>query len=51
MPMPLNTADRIVTRVGGPSLIVPSGDSSVIVIANVPDARASTGNWLRVAVE
>ena len=50
MPMPLNTAERMVTRVGGPNWTLPSGDSSVIVIANVPDARASTGNWLRLAV-
>ena len=48
--MPLNTAERIVTRVGGPSWTVRRRDSSVIVIANVPDARASTGNSLRLAV-
>ena len=44
IPIPLNTADRIVTRVGAPRVSEPSADSSVIVMAKVPDARAITGN-------
>ena len=43
-PAPLNAADAIVTRVGGPMRRLPSAEVSVTVIVNVPDARASTAN-------
>ena len=39
---PPNTADRTVTRTGGPNASWPSGEVTLIVIGNVPDARAST---------
>ena len=39
---PPNTADRTVTRTGAPNASRPSGDVTLIVIGNVPDARAST---------
>ena len=46
---PPNTAERTVTRTGAPNASLPSADVTLIVIGNVPDARASTVNADRVA--